>query len=51
MDGSFQTLEKRAEFHSTSHKRKATNKDHKPFSALPSQPAGNLAIQRLLPPG
>jgi hypothetical protein len=49
MDGFFQTLEKNAEFHS-SHYRKPSNKDHKPFFDVPvvNQPADDLANQRLL---
>ena len=52
MDGSFQTLEKSAEFH-RSHYRKPSNKDHKPFFDLPvvNHAAGNLATQRLFRSG
>src|SRR5262245_54502168 len=52
MDGSFQTLEKSAEFHSFYY-RKPSNKDHKPFFDLPvvNQAAGNLTTQRLFRSG
>jgi Domain of unknown function (DUF4157)/Putative peptidoglycan binding domain len=48
MDSSFQTLEKSAEFHGSFRRRKSTSEDHKPYSDIFSQPAGNLATQRLL---
>ena len=51
MDGSFQTLEKAAELHNRVHHRKPSEKDHKLFSDLPFQSAGNLATQRLLRSG
>ena len=51
MDGSFQTVEKAAKLHNRSHHRKSSEKDHNSFFNLPSQPAGNLATQRLLRSG
>ncbi|HYT56315.1 MAG TPA: DUF4157 domain-containing protein [Verrucomicrobiae bacterium] len=51
MDGSFQTLEKAAEFHNRAHHRKSSEKDHNSFFNLPSQAAGNLATQRLFRSG
>jgi hypothetical protein len=48
MDGSLEALQKDAEFHRTFADRKPENKNHQPSYDLPSQPAGNLATQRLL---
>ncbi len=48
MDGSFETIEKAAGFHNRVHYRKPSEKDHKSFFDAFSQPAGNLATQRLL---
>ena len=51
MDGSFQTPEKATDFHNRVHYRKSSDKDHNTNFDAPSQPAGNLAIQRLLRSG
>ena len=51
MDGSFQTVEKAAELHNRVHYRKSSDKDHNINFDTPSQPAGNLAVQRLLRSG
>ncbi len=51
MDGSFETIEKAAGFHNRVHYRKPSEKDHKSFFDAFSQPAGNLATQRLLRSG
>jgi hypothetical protein len=48
MDGSFQTPEKATDFHKRVHYRKSSDKDHNTNFDAPSQPAGNLAVQRLL---
>jgi hypothetical protein len=51
MDGSFQTPEKATDFHKRVHYRKSSDKDHNTNFDAPSQPAGNLAVQRLLRSG
>ena len=51
MDGSFQTPEKATDFHNPVHYRKSSDKDHNTNFDAPSQPAGNLAAQRLLRSG
>ena len=51
MEGSYQALEKAAEFHNRVHVRKPSDKDHKSFLDIPSQAAGNLATQRLFRSG
>lgn len=48
MEGSYQMLEKTADFHNRIHFRKPSDKDHKSLFDVPSQPARNLANQRLL---
>ena len=48
MDGVLRMFEKNADFHGSFPGRKPANKDHKISYDLPSQPAGNLATQRLL---
>jgi len=48
MDGALRMFEKNTDFHSSFPGRKPANKDHKISYDLPSQPAGNLATQRLL---
>src|SRR6266436_1931742 len=51
MDGSFQTVEKAAELHNRVHYRKPSEIDHKSCFDVSSQPAGNLATQRLFRSG
>ena len=51
MDGFFQRLKKAAELHNRVHHRKPSEIDHKLFSDLPFQSAGNFATQRLLRSG
>jgi len=51
MEASFLTLEKKADFHRSFLGPKPANKDQKISYALPIQPAGNLATQRLLRSG
>jgi len=51
MDGSFQTPEKATDFYNRVHYRKSSDKDHNTNFDAPSQPAGNLATQRLLRSG
>jgi hypothetical protein len=51
MDGFFQRLEKAAELHNRVHHRKPSEIDHKLFSDLPFQSAGNFATQHLLRSG
>ena len=51
MDGSFQRLENVSDLHNRVHYRKPSQKDHKSLFDVPSQPAGNLATQRLLRSG
>src|SRR5687767_898889 len=51
MDGSFQTPEKATVFYKRVHDRKSLDKDHNTNFDAPSQPAGNLAVQRLLRSG
>ena len=51
MDGAFQTEEKAAELHNRVHYRKSSDKDHNTNFDAPSQPAGNLATQRLFRSG
>src|SRR6266478_8949721 len=51
MDGSFQTVEKAAELHNRVHYRKPSEIDHKSCFEVSSQPAGNLATQRLFRSG
>jgi hypothetical protein len=51
MDSAFQTEEKAAELHNRVHYRKSSDKGYNTNFDAPSQPAGNLATQRLLRSG
>ncbi len=51
MDGSFQSVDKLAEFHNRIRYRKPLDKGRNTTFDVPGQPAGNLATQRLLRSG